>query len=357
MNPVWQRLSLFESRDILASRFSDRHGRHLGPAKAREISSHVAQARQYYESSFQANSLTRPLLLYYGCLSLARGLALFASPNLRETSLSPGHGLRADWTRVLNTGAKLEELQIKISNAGTFQELQNATGPRERVRVISVPFPNQAWATESGSGTATWGRHVRFGDVISRIPSALEVYQESLGEEAHCFPATQSTLAHGTPQEQTDVIILPSAIGLPTDTHIREELVLPEQVVIRSSSQFFSIVCQHLSFRIQRHPSHPDFHAYESPLMRLDPVEQSSPYIIHPFYVASLINGDLKFTTVELLYLTAFALGTLVRYHPTYLATIRSHGLGDKYSPIIQHLTDIVEAEFPARTLAHFSIG
>ena len=73
----------------------------------------------------------RPLILYYGAMSLARGLVLFLDPGLSK--VASGHGLGADGWADLNTAPKaVPGLAVSVHASGTFPELARVT-KRERV--------------------------------------------------------------------------------------------------------------------------------------------------------------------------------------------------------------------------------
>ena len=84
---TWYALREFETRDITSRTYKARHGLNLSAVKSREIASNFVQAREYFRSAAGADFTVRPLLLYYGVASLARGLTLFLDPAKRETSL------------------------------------------------------------------------------------------------------------------------------------------------------------------------------------------------------------------------------------------------------------------------------
>jgi hypothetical protein len=71
----------------------------------------------------------KPLLLYYGVASLARGATLLKSSNKREESLTQGHGLTTiDWSRTLHGGiANVLSLRVRATK-GTFTEFVEAVG-------------------------------------------------------------------------------------------------------------------------------------------------------------------------------------------------------------------------------------
>src|SRR5258708_30623375 len=114
----WSRLSLFLSRDILKRRYRERHGGDMSATKAREIISHLEQARQYFTSAESAGVLAEPLEQYYGVLAFSRAIALYLNFSLRETSLKPGHALRAS----LPSDGCIEDIQLDVQG-GTFAEL------------------------------------------------------------------------------------------------------------------------------------------------------------------------------------------------------------------------------------------
>ena len=133
----WARLSLYESTDLVRGLFQQRHGRAANAEKAREIVSTVAQGREYFVAAAAAGLLVRPLLQYYGVLSLCRGLILLLSQNMRETSLPQAHGLSS-----VGWGAKLSvetwrppELEVRINN-GTFLSMLESTQNSDSSRLL-----------------------------------------------------------------------------------------------------------------------------------------------------------------------------------------------------------------------------
>jgi hypothetical protein len=142
VNEAWEALSLYESRDIAARLFKQRHALELNADAAYGIVSHVAQAREYFSSAERAAPLVRPLLVYYGVLALSRGVILFLNPSAKEGTLKQAHGVTANTT--LSAGiAKIGELGIELAR-GTFAELSAVTHNRERASVFKAPYPERA---------------------------------------------------------------------------------------------------------------------------------------------------------------------------------------------------------------------
>jgi hypothetical protein len=81
---AWDVLRNYESSDLVRSAFKARHGGELTAGKAHEICAAITQARNYMAAARDATSDVRPLLTYYGVLSMCRGLVLFLSHTLRD---------------------------------------------------------------------------------------------------------------------------------------------------------------------------------------------------------------------------------------------------------------------------------
>ena len=92
-NPWWEELSTFESRDYVGKWYPGRHGRQLNAARTSEIASCSTQGREYFVAATVAANSVRPLLHYYGVLSLSRGVILLRDKSKNEERLRPSHGL------------------------------------------------------------------------------------------------------------------------------------------------------------------------------------------------------------------------------------------------------------------------
>ena len=134
MEPVmpsknWELLANFESFELVTREYTARHGRKPNIRHAREIAAPFSHARSYFRSAHSAEPTVKPLLLYYGVVSLARGVTLMLSRGMREANLALSHGLSAKkWGGVLS-GDKpdFSALRIEVNATGTFVELGKAT--------------------------------------------------------------------------------------------------------------------------------------------------------------------------------------------------------------------------------------
>src|SRR5688500_5511743 len=120
MRRPWETLLNYESKELVRRRHLKRHGRAANAGRAGEIAAAFVQGREYFASAAAADPVVRPLLLYYGAMSLARGAVLFLSPGLREASLSPSHGVSATgWRETFGADRQdLASLRVRTNEAG-----------------------------------------------------------------------------------------------------------------------------------------------------------------------------------------------------------------------------------------------
>jgi hypothetical protein len=85
-------LSYFQSFDLVQREFQRWHGRELNAERTWEIVSSFVQGQEYFVSASTAAEAVRPLLLYYGVLSVGRGLILFLTGR-SEATIKSSHGL------------------------------------------------------------------------------------------------------------------------------------------------------------------------------------------------------------------------------------------------------------------------
>lgn len=197
MTGSWERLSLYESRDLLSRFFQKRHGRQLAAEKAYENIAHLAQGRGFFASAQQSSELARPLLLYYGVYALSRGLILFLDARMGETSLSSSHGTEADsWQNALSLGIdQLPDLPLKITG-GTFAVLSRATSNVERCLIHTAPKSAAPHYLLSRTGTTTLSTPttISLKMVLERVPDLGTIYATTFNSFPNCFPVPETSL-------------------------------------------------------------------------------------------------------------------------------------------------------------------
>lgn len=334
----WAHLSLYESTDLVRRLFQQRHGRRLNAEKAREIVSAVAQGREYFSAASESGLLVRPLLQYYGVLSLSRALILLLSSNLRETSLPQAHGLSSiAWGAVLaaDTQSALE-LRVKVGT-GTFLEMLKSTDNSDRSTVFTGPYPDRIIFLRKHFITGLIDATFTFQEVLSRISELRDIYERSLGQCASNYKAFVFTLSAIT---QTDIDIFDGRYGLPTEKQIRAELAIPEGVLLQRTAQHNFVPPEpHLHYRLL-HPGGNNFNAL---LPQIENIYDGSTSIVAPF------TAGLQVSRIGRYFLLSFFLGMLSRYYPTsWLAIMQSRQKGDFMLPLIRESMNAIQQNFPA---------
>jgi len=334
---VWTRISLFESTDIVKRLFKRRHGRELSAAKANEVVSCLAQGREYIMASKVSGDFVRPLFLYYGVLSLSRGLILFLNPSLRECGLSKSHGLSAEgWGKVLAQGIKhIGKLEIKLGH-GTFRQLLDVTGNEERSFIDQAPRPNKVILTRRRGFAAPEGTTVKAKELFSRISCLHEIYEHTFEEKSACYRGFVFNLSMET---QTDIGIFSGRFGLPQESEIRSLFSIPAEIKLRMSSRSKSMPqARQWNYKLQHKNVQELVHA----LPNLENIDPDQIFLIAPF------NGGLCLSLLAKLFIASYFIGMLVRYYPTSWLALQNRQKGDFMLPMIRELLNLIDSKFPS---------
>ena len=333
-NQEWHEISRFESYDLAKSWYQQTHQRQMNATKTRQVNAFFIQGREYFKSASSSDMSVKPLLLYYGVLSLSRGAILLRNDSKKGEALAQSHGLKGvNWRGTLSEGIK-NILDLKIqAERGTFLEL-----------VESIPNVHQAHYFRHDSRSkavldhnlgdirfCTEGEHLTLGDLLSRLKQTMHAFQGVTGRDSKWFPTTVTSYETEThfllfakpPDEvlklvdQGSVTVQPMPKGWPNLT-----TPIPQQGLV---------------FRHQADAAHlsrfPLFHEIEGNETMM-------------YGIADFPNGD-KLNEFFKLYLTSFILGTLARYYPSEWMALLSGSPGDFSRPLIYQAIEAIESEFP----------
>lgn len=334
----WTHISLFESSDLIKELYHKKHKAKLSNKNAREIISSFAQGREYFRNAANASEIVKPLLLYYGILSLSRGLIYFLHDYKIQNNINiNSHGLKPiKWVDELNNSiANLPTLKIQSTNGGTFIELCKLTNRNTNYIVHTGPFPSKTMITKNNSAIAKIQNcfEISLKELISRIPALITLYQTTFGELSNCFP---SVVFFFSETSQTSFFILESNIKL-DENEIRKKLQIPSDSEMRYETKhhFFG------------HINHFDCLIKHS---NLNELIQKAPMILNDTpentYLISRFN-NIEFSQLDIMYMVSYAMGMLVRYYPAHWASIIGHQNGDKAYPILKATIEYIETFFP----------
>ena len=333
-NQEWHEISRFESYDLARSWYQQTHQRQINAAKTRQINAFFIQGREYFKSASSADMSVKPLLLYYGVLSLSRGAILLRNTGKKEESLAPLHGLKeVNWRGTMSGGIKnILDLGIQAER-GTFLGLVESIPNFHQAHYFSHQLRSKAVLQHNLGDIkfCTTGELLTLGDLLSRLKQTTHTYQAVTGRDPKWFLTTVTSYAEEThfllftrpPDEvlnlvdQSSVTIQPMPKGWPNPT-----LPIPQQGLV---------------FRHELGAAHqskfPLFHDNE----KSEGLMQG---------IADFPNGD-KLNEFFKLYLTSFILGTLARYFPSEWMALLSGSPGDFSRPLIFQAIEAIESEFP----------
>ena len=338
----WQSLSLFESHDYVARWYRKAHRLEPSAARVKQINACFAQSREYYSNAVSSDPSVKPLLLYYGVLSLGRGVILANNPKKKEESLKPGHGLKpVNWTHTLKDGIKnVLDLQIQ-STAGTFAELVEICLNLQTIHKFQGPTDTME-SDGHNLGEIKFvvdGSSLTLDDLISRLLQTGGIYGDLTGRRSKTFIGCR--IASHPPGTHFAFPL----VGIPPEL---KELADGERVIIGSSNEVTPGFRQSDAAGDTLIFVHADFAAYEK-AKELFPVSHWndgwSMSVILDFP-----NGD-RMTEFFKLYLTSYFLGMLARYFPSVWIALLRNEKGDFAQPLLGRAVLAIETELPQYAL------
>lgn len=330
--PQWDLLTNHESFELIKRDYSIRHGRTPNNRHALEIAAPFTHARSYFRAAQAAESTVKPLLLYYGVVSLSRGLTLMLSRGLREAALAPSHGLSVkDWgSELCKDNPDFAALRVEVNAAGSFLELAQATGFKSLLRSNSstVNYPY----THPSVGA---GAMFSLGDVVSRLP-ALQDHCSRWRDAICCAPFKFEKINDQEVHVRLQKPQWPWATSLAPDTWLsgtafRFEAETPEQVVFTGPDD------------TEKGPGITDH--VDQTIFGIGDLWMTAPY-----------PGGPTISKISTLFLLSYMLGMLVRYYPMqWTALIRSQ-IADAALPTLAAAVEVIEQEFPRLVLDFLAV-
>ena len=323
---IWDYVSRFESYDYVSRLYGVIHKEvKTNPQKVREINASFSQGRMYFENARLASTVVKPLLLYYGVLSLCSGLVLCRDQDKTETRRKHSHGLSMfGWGQLLYDGIE-NVLQLRIRGcSGVFQELVNVAWNKHISSIFQgVQGSRDVFPYVHNLGEVSFARGnfcFTLGDLISRSRYTGTGYQDVTGEPNRLHSVTVR-LDH--PNNNHIIFAFPISVG-----------AIPNGMKKLEAKQGVRIG-QGCSLIFKRgNESRPD----EIPVFHYD-----GGYLMS--VAEDFPNGD-KPTEILKLYLISYALGMLARYFPSKWMSLIRNDEGGVAQPLLATATKAVENEF-----------
>jgi hypothetical protein len=322
----WDVLANYESYELIERDLNSRHGPVPDNWNAREIAARFVHARSYFRAATIAEHTVKPLLLYYGVFSLARGLTLLLRGE-QESDLVPHHGLRAkNWQQILRKSSPdFGDLVVAIENKGAFTELSQAT------KCVSL--------LRSGSPTANFKySHVHIqdkfefslNDILARLPKVRNQY-ELWKDNLLCARCEINRMNDGTKQ-----------IIFNRRNEYRFNLDIANTICAGTSFRFN---CENNSAIIFHGTSAPD------PGLYLSDKTYRQSLDIGDIWVVKSLEHNRQMSNICIIFVLAYILGMVARYHPTEWTGLVRGQIRDAALPTLMAVMDTVENDFPMLTL------
>lgn len=319
MNDIWHFLREFESKDIVKRFYKNKHGLTLNTTKALEITSAFIQGREYFFSYKNADISVQPLLLYYGIVSLSRGLILSLSHNKKENNIEQSHGLSFKNCSDVFTSKKYQDLILKTSS-GTFNELIIATGNKTYIR----------------NGTSNISASIRYDLPEKEI-------EFSLLDISYSFPDLKQSLEAWL-NEKASMSLLSNEWIKPVDekyTYLlqgKHDLSLCEKLFPNSVFSNVEILDKGEFSKITHDNS-------QLPLI-VQKWVNAFQVIGDPFIIPPLSNG-IFLNNISLMYAASYVFGMLSRYYPSVWNNINKGIISDGIFPFAINLMSLLEQKYP----------
>ena len=325
MDKVWNELLVFETLDLVKRHVRAKQGKNLSTTRALQISSNFIQGREYFKSAERANITVRPLLQYYGVMSLSKGLILMLNNmSLTENQLKHSHGLEVkNWKETL-ASKNFEDLLIVVRR-GTFTELLDAT---RNVNFLKHNSSKADYITPLSKPHQ--GYELVFKDVMQYFPDLHKEYELWLDKEL-VFAKLIELYFHAG-----DNKVLVHLEGEISQDNLG--LLFPEKYC--GQLEMISRNRKETLFKYDRNGWCPNI--AQSSISFLD---------IGTCCVVPVLKNDIGFNLLTSMYLISYVLGMMARYFPTTWISLMRAEKGDKIYPFICRALDYIYDIYPKQIL------
>jgi hypothetical protein len=278
-------------------------------------------------------------LLYYGVLSLSRGVILLRDRTKSEASLKPSHGLEVvHWKETLAGGiSEVLDLKVRATN-GTFSELAAAvdnlqlTGwwcaPKLNLGQYHVSLPAPRFLVDKSE--------ITFEDLASRDQRLLGLYERATGKASRVHLGEIVADTSGLEvsifafSNGASKAVVESRFGWPSGTVVRERawgrrMPIPNYYVQIPGSDLNAL----------------------KPLLPVTHYDGGDGmYVVEDFP-----NGD-RLSELLRTFLLSYFLGMLVRYFPSRWMALLRNEKGDAAQPVLIAAVNAIEGDFPKLILS-----
>lgn len=275
----------------------------------------IRQSQEFFEHAFDSSLMIKPLLYYYGSMSLVKSLILLGYPDFFLERKRLLHGLSLPTPNPTTLHHALDEISVRLHTEGIFPTAHKLLHDSTVPDAFEIPL----------------------SDMVTRLLDMRVVSQAILKREPACLWFGNCVRpVHGkSPQHYyVDVSLPPEYVEALRDKFPKwqDDFLIHE---CENGTQF-------KSRKEWTQLNDPDLRLLLNEYFDFDPTE--GPWLPRPLKSAQ--NSQTVFMReVELLYLAIFAFGSLARYHPNLWAGLNS-GKQNLLSVVVGDLIDVFETKF-----------
>lgn len=312
-------LDNFLSRELVAEMYKTRHGGTANSAKLREITTHVDQGLEFFESARHADISIKPLLQFYGIASLSRAVCLFLKPGLTQSALTAGHGLKINYgtgRSSLHDNGGLQTLELTVCR-GLFTDLSKATLQLDLLKANSNKANFRVEYNVPKIDTS-----FTFEALLSLFPDMWDSFAKWSK-----WPQSRYILKGITnsKDDETEWIIYPSIDDEQATLLFGAKPITNEY--LQSENQSKLVLPPQINFQFAQ--------------------KNDDMFGIGSLYVVTPIGPNIQLSTISTMYAVAYTLSMLARYRLTDWLQVWSGGKGDAARPLFQAFIDMIDEEFP----------
>lgn len=415
---AWESLSKFENYDYVWNLIQkidpkkenlpvDKKSNHI----IRDINAHFTQGREYFRNAEQAALITKPLLLYYGVLALARGSILLLNADNANFTRAFGHGLclqdsnlmqeenatkNEDAVQTKNEDAVQNEdsipnlLDVGIKRAkksdkknqekksGTFEEFVDCMGNNNNFFVevnpeifpisfhkavaknlkflhFSVNFPETNFLKKGDYS-------ITLNDLLSRDSRLYYIYNSTLdyrkNRNSNCF-LTQLDISKENSNNYSliyylDVEFRNESVSLTDAFNSSESYIKLLKTSLLNSAKYDEIVTDEegnpkilLGNNLFNNDNLPPLHTVQTLDINSYPIERNEYKQRYKQFFIINFNGNDSFSLLHITYMTAYLLGMVARYYPYKWTSLLRGEKGNFGQPAILQAIQNIERDFP----------
>lgn len=175
----WHKCKFLESAENLKPLVKKRFGREPSSSIAREMAACLLQGRLFYEAAASSPLEIRPLQQFYGMVGFAKAIVIAKDVRSLAT-LRHANGL----LDISDNNSRIADLRVRIQNAGTFQEFNDAIASFTRLCYIDNQTNYKSILLPSASSNELCGLVFSLKDIVGRVPTLESLYRMTFGESS-----------------------------------------------------------------------------------------------------------------------------------------------------------------------------